>query len=165
MKKLGLALLASVALATASFASGFNPWTPVKAEIKAAYKFVKTITPQELKKWIDEDREFTIFDVREPDEVTAMQIDWVDTDVMPRGKFEFIMASKLEANPKAYDRKNGVFVVVCKKGSRSALVGEKMVKLFGFKNVYVLKGGIWGWLDAGYSVMDNAYHKKLKLAK
>jgi 3-mercaptopyruvate sulfurtransferase SseA len=40
-----------------------------------------------------------------------------------------------------------------------------MVKLFGFKNVYVLKGGIWGWLDAGYSVIDGAYHKKLKLAK
>jgi rhodanese-related sulfurtransferase len=158
-------ILASVAFATVAIAGNFNPWAPVKAEIKAASKYVKFITPQQLKKWIDEDKDFTIFDVREPDEVTAMQIDWVDTDVLPRGKFEFIMASKLHANPNAYDRKNGVFVIVCKKGSRSALVGEKMVKLFGFKNVYVLKGGIWGWLDAGYSVIDNAYHKKLKLAK
>jgi len=165
MKKLGLALLACAAIATASFAADFNPWAPVKAEVKAASKYVKYVTPAELKKWIDEDKDFTIFDVREPAEVTAMQIDWVDTDVLPRGKFEFMMAGKLHANPNAYDRKNGVFVIVCKKGSRSTLVGEKMVKLFGFKNVYVLKGGIWGWLDAGYSVIDNAYHKKLKLAK
>ena len=164
MKKLGIALLASLALTTAAIA-GNNPWAPVKAEIKEASKYVKYITPQTLKKWIDEDRDFTIFDIREPNEITAMQIDWVDTDNIVRGKFEFIMASKLSANPKAYDRKNGVFVVVCKKGSRSTLVAKKMVKLFGFKNVYVLKGGIWGWLDAGYTVKDNAYHKTLKLAK
>jgi len=76
-----------------------------------------------------------------------------------------MLASKLKADPNAYDRKNGIFVIVCKKGNRSTLVGKKMKTLFGFKNVYVLKGGIWGWLDAGYYVIDNAYHKKLKLAK
>lgn len=165
MKKISIAVLAALTMATTSFAGNFDPWKPVKAEIKEASKYVKYITPKELKKWIDEDKDFTIFDIREPDEVTAMQIDWVDTDVMPRGKLEFILASKLKADPNAYDRKNGVFVIVCKKGSRSTLAGKKMKTLFGFKNVYVLKGGIWGWLDAGYTVIDNAYHKKLKLAK
>ena len=152
-------------MATTSFGANFDPWKPVKAELKEASKYVKYITSKELKKWIDEDRDFTIFDIREPNEVTAMQIDWVDTDVMPRGKLEFILAGKLKADPNAYDRKNGIFVIVCKKGSRSTLVGKKMKTLFGFKNVYVLKDGIWGWLDAGYTVVDNAYHKKLKLAK
>ena len=165
MKKISVAVLVALTVATTSFAATFDAWKPVKAEIKEASKYVKCITAEELKKWIDEDKDFTIFDIREPNEVTAMQIDWVDTDVMPRGKLEFILASKLKADPNAYDRKNGVFVIVCKKGSRSTLAGKKMKTLFGFKNVYVLKGGIWGWLDAGYSIIDGAYHKKLKLAK
>ena len=165
MKKISIAILTALTMTTTSFANSFDPWKPIKAELKEASKYVKYITPKELKKWIDEDKDFTIFDVREPKEVTAMQIDWTNTDAIPRGKFEFILARKLKTNPNTYDINNGIFVVLCRTGSRATLAAKRIKTLFGFKNVYVLKGGIWGWLDAGYSIIDGAYHKKLKLAK
>ncbi len=47
--------------------------------------------------------------------------------------------------------KEGVYLVYCQAGFRSAKAGEKMLTL-GFKEVYNLSGGIKEWRNAGYLI-------------
>jgi len=147
MKKIFTALGLSIVLSSSLFAIS-GPYADVFiSQVKKNAKYVKYITPQTLNKWIEEDRDFAILDVREPDEWHAGEIDWPEYYEIPRG-FADVMAAKGALNPKK------VYVVVCATGGRATLVGGELVKLYNFKNVYVLKGGIKKWLKDGYYVIN-----------
>ena len=155
---LALPLMASTPAYVAQINKGF------KLQTQEAAKYVKYITPKTLKKWMDENKNFTIIDVREKDETTAIQIDWPDTDFIPRGVLEDRIHEKVNINPSLFNP-NDVYVMLCRTGHRATLAGANLVKYFHFKHVYVLKGGIFAWVKAGYPVVDGRYFLKFKLAK
>ena len=166
--KTGKMLLASVLMAlplmaaTPGYVAQINKG--FKQETKDAAKYVKFITPAQLHNWIKKNKIFTIIDVREKSETTAMQIDWPDSDFIPRGVLEDKIHGAVNVDPSAFNP-NHVYVMVCRTGHRATLAGAELVKYFHFKHVYVLKGGILGWLKAGYHVIDGRYFLPLKLVK
>jgi rhodanese-related sulfurtransferase len=165
--KFGKLLLASAAvvlplMATPSYVAQINKG--FKQETLDAARYVKFISPATLHKWMQENRNFTIIDVREKSETTAMQIDWPSTDLIPRGVLEDKIHEDVNINPNTFNP-NHVYVMVCRTGHRATLAGAVLVKYFHFKHVYVLKGGILGWLKAGYHVIDGRYFLPLKLVR
>ncbi|GAB6045305.1 hypothetical protein JCM11957_09030 [Caminibacter profundus] len=155
MKKLVASLGLGIVLSSSLFALSGSYAHIFKSEVKANAKYVKYITPEELKKWIDADKDFAIIDVREPSEWQAGEIDWPEYNEIPRGLAD-VMVAKGALKP------NNTYVIVCATGGRATLVGGKLVKLYGFKHIYVLKGGLKGWLKAGYSVVNKLGELKAK---
>ena len=143
MKKALIAL--SVVFSVNAFALSGPLASVFKKEVKENAKYVQYITPKELKSWMDKDKDFVILDVREPDEVASGVIDWVELETIPRGLVDVKAAV-------GYLKPNNTYVVVCKTGGRATLIGAKLHKLYGFKHIYVLKGGIKAWMKKGYII-------------
>ena len=157
MKKLITAGILSLGLLFA-----YNPLDGVKAQKAAALKIVGNsfISAKTLKKWIAEDKDFQIIDVREANEWNAGQIDFVDTINLPRGKvYAGVKSGALKPNK--------TYVLVCRTGHRALLAAATLKKWYKFKHAYVLKGGIKAWIQSGGTI-TNSLHLgpvKIKLAK
>ncbi len=121
----------------------------LNAECHYYEKYINYINPDQLNKWMKEDKDFTIVDVRSVDEMKAGEIDWPDTDEYPRGDVA-VYAAMGALKP------NHIYVFVCATGHRAVLAGAELVRWFGFpkKNIYVLRGGINGWLRSGNYVIN-----------
>ena len=48
--------------------------------------------------------------------------------------------------------KDQAFVLVCRSGNRTGIVGDFLSKQLGFKNVYHLQDGIKSWIKEGKEV-------------
>ncbi len=143
MKLLHVLLVAS--MATGLYAKDVAPnpiGVKVKAMVAASKKAIKVVEPKALNDMIKAEKDFVLIDVREPDEVAAGKIDALDYKSIPSGLLPFKI--------KAF-KTNKHIVIYCKKGGRAALA-TKLVQDLGYTNVYNLKGGIMGWLKAGYPV-------------
>jgi len=153
MKKLLIAGLISISTLLA-----YNPIDYVKAQKAAALKIVGNhfITVKTLKKWINEDKDFQIIDVREPDEWNAGQIDYIETINLPRGKL-YAGVKKGALKP------NKTYVVVCRTGHRALLAAATLYKWYHFKNVYVLKGGIKAWINSGGIITNHLHLGPIKI--
>jgi len=153
MKKLLIAGLISISTLLA-----YNPIDYVKAQKAAALKIVGNhfITVKTLKKWINEDKDFQIIDVREPDEWNAGQIDYIETINLPRGKlYAGVKTGALKPNK--------TYVVVCRTGHRALLAAATLYKWYHFKNVYVLKGGIKAWINSGGIITNHLHLGPIKI--
>ena len=132
--------------------SAYNPLDGVKAQKQAALKIVGNnfINAKTLKKWIQEDKEFEIVDVREPNEFAAGHIDFIETIHVPRGVlYAAVKNGALKPNK--------TYVLVCRTGHRALLAAATLKKWYNFKKVYVLKGGIKAWIKNG-GVIENSLH-------
>ena len=145
MKKLILTGLLSAGLLFA-----YNPLEGVKAQKQEALKIVGNhfVDVKTIKKWMAEDREFEIIDVREPAEFLAGHIDYIETLLVPRG----VLYSAVK---KGRIKPNKTYVVVCRTGHRALLATATLMKWYKFKNTYVLKGGIKAWIQDG-GIIENA---------
>ncbi len=153
MKKLVMAGLLSVGLLFA-----YNPLNGVKAQKQAALKVVGNhfITVKTLKKWIANEKDFQIIDVREPAEWNAGQIDYIETINLPRGVlYGGVKSGAL--NP------NKTYVMVCRTGHRALLAAATLMKWYHFKNVYVLKGGIKAWIQDGGIILNSLHLGPVKV--
>ncbi len=119
-----------------------------KAEGASAVKVTKGLTDTELIKWMKQDKNFILVDVREPKEVAAGTILWVDWKAIPRGMVAPAIGKKLALRP------GQTVVFYCKLGARSALVAQEVAKFYGFKNAYYLKVGIMGWIKDGHDISN-----------
>ncbi len=92
---------------------------------------VKSLTAPELKKWIDENRKFELFDVRTDEERNIAKLD---------------RARALDDDAEALRSidKNTPVVLMCHHGMRSRNAAERLLR-DGFKQVYNLEGGIDAW--------------------
>ena len=117
-----------------------------KAYAKSSLAATKGITVKELDAWIKQGKVFTLVDVREPKEVAAGKIHAADFKAIPRGMVVPTAGKNMAFSP---DR---VVVFYCKVGTRSALVAQEMEKVYGYKNLYYLKGGTKAWMKAGYAI-------------
>ena len=109
-----------------------------------AKKEAGEITPQVLKKMIDNEKEVIILDVRESEQRAEGQIYADDFYAITRGNLEFYIGNKIK-------NKDIVIVTYCRGGSRGALAAQTLRHL-GYKNATNLKGGLKAWAKAGYPI-------------
>lgn len=96
---------------------------------------MKEIEPTELKKWMDENENFELIDVREQDEYDFANISGI---LIPMGQ----VPERVEDIPK--DKK---VVVMCRSGKRSANIINYLESSHGYENLHNLKGGILAYSD------------------
>jgi adenylyltransferase/sulfurtransferase len=96
-----------------------------------------TITPKQLKEWIDDGENIELIDVREVNEYEIVSIP--GARLIPKN--EFLMGTALEGLPQ--DKK---IVLHCKTGVRSAEV-LAVLKSAGFADAVHVGGGVIGWVN------------------
>ena len=94
---------------------------------------MKEITVQELKQWIDEEKDFQLVDVREQHEYDFCNL-----------KGDFIPLATILDDPDKISKDKPV-VVHCRSGARSANAILALSERFGYSNLLNLKGGILAW--------------------
>ncbi len=99
------------------------PLPEYKQLVEEAKREIKEIDPAELKRMQQARENFTLIDVREPDEVAEGKIDTITAD------------------------KDQPIVCYCGGGGRSALAAQSLKKM-GFRNVMSLAGGYKGWKNS-----------------
>lgn len=105
---------------------------------------IPSISPQEVKKQLDEGAAITLFDVRRPDEIERGVI---ASDVL---NYNF-SDSNFKENLAELD-KDETYYVYCHSGGRSSKTVQ-MMKEMGFTNVYNVDGGITKWESDGLKVV------------
>jgi rhodanese-related sulfurtransferase len=115
------------------------PLPEYKQIVDEAKREIKEITPTDLKNMQQKKEDFTLIDVREPDEVAAGAIEGAKP--LPRGMLEY----KIDT---ITTDKNEPIVCYCGGGGRSALAAQSLKKM-GYKNVMSLAGGYKGWEKSG----------------
>ena len=115
------------------------PLPEYKQLVDEAKREIKEIDPTELKRLQQSRQNFTLIDVREPDEVAEGAI--AGSEALPRGQLE------LKIDTITSDKDQPI-VCYCGGGGRSALAAQSL-KRMGFKNVMSLAGGYKGWKDSG----------------
>ncbi|MFX4291282.1 adenylyltransferase/sulfurtransferase MoeZ [Streptomyces bohaiensis] len=96
-----------------------------------------TITPRQLKEWMDDGEKIDVIDVREPNEYEIVSIP--GARLVPKN--EFLMGTALQDLPQ--DRR---IVLHCKTGVRSAEV-LAVLKNAGFGDAVHVGGGVIGWVN------------------
>ncbi|MFA6542317.1 MAG: rhodanese-like domain-containing protein [Bacteroidota bacterium] len=96
---------------------------------------IKEVTVRELKRMMDEKKDFQLIDVREPDEFEFCNI---GGELIPMGQLV-----------NSIDRisKEKMTVFLCRSGVRSARAVGALQQRFGFMNLYNVTGGILAWSD------------------
>jgi adenylyltransferase/sulfurtransferase len=95
-----------------------------------------TITPLELREWLDSGKSIDLIDVREPAEWEIVRIP--GARLVPKG--EFVDGTALAGLPQ--DKQ---VVLYCKTGVRSA-EALAAVKAAGFRDAVHVQGGVTGWV-------------------
>ena len=111
------------------------PLPEYKQMVDEAKREIKEIDAAELKRMQQSPGEFTLIDVREPDEVAEGAI--AGAKSLPRGQLEY----KIDTITADKERP---IVCYCGGGGRSALAAQSL-KRMGFKKVMSLAGGYKGW--------------------
>jgi sulfur-carrier protein adenylyltransferase/sulfurtransferase len=96
---------------------------------------MKEITASELKKLIDEKKDYQLIDVREEYEFDEVNI---NGELIPMGE--------VLNNVEKIDKLKQV-IVHCRSGKRSETVINALEKQHGYTNLYNLKGGILAYLE------------------
>jgi rhodanese-related sulfurtransferase len=121
--------------------------------LASAKKWTKYITPEDLKKKIDNEDDLYMLDIREPYMIPEGSIEGMENVAIPRGLLEFEVEDKIE-------NKKALVVVYCRSGKGAALSAQMMKEQLKYKNVVYLKGGLDAWLEAGYSVFSHLHYEK-----
>jgi len=103
--------------------------------LKTVERPVKEISVRELYDWQVRGEDFQFIDVREPHEYDIVNL---GAQLIPLGT--------VSEHADKIDQKKKV-VIHCKTGSRSAKAIRELEDKFGFKNLYNLKAGIFGYID------------------
>ena len=96
---------------------------------------MKSLTPQELKSWLDEGKTFQLIDVREEHEREICSI----------GGESIPMATII--NKANAIRTDCPVVIHCRSGKRSSSVIDALERHHGFDNLYNLNGGILAYAE------------------
>jgi len=117
--------------------------------IKTAQKEVGQMSARELKKLLDDGKDVIVLDVRESKQRAEGQI---PSDEMNEENFIAITRGNLEWRVKnLIEDKNMLIVTYCRSGGRGALAA-KVLRKMGYKKATTLKGGLKGWVKAGYAI-------------
>lgn len=115
----------------------------------------KTVTREELKKWIDAGKDFVLIDV-----LTQMSF---EQQHLPGAKHADVRQPDfLSEAEKLAPEKNKIVVVYCSNFScqLSTTAANKLASAE-YTNVYHFKGGLADWQDAGYQFEGSASKEKV----
>ena len=137
MKKLVLIIATIAVLFSCNKIENFNS---AEEMVALAGTNIESISVENLKTKIDSFEMFNLIDVREPSEHNHGYIP--GSVNIPRGLIEFNIGNQefWESTGFYYPEKTELFILYCKKGSRSILAADALKKL-GYKNVFVIDGG------------------------
>ncbi len=141
MKKI---LIFIVAICVFSSCDNQTTFSSVDEMVEMATNNVSIIKVEDLKSMIDSMAMFNLVDVREPNE---HNFGYIPGSVnIPRGLLEFNIASEefWEGTGFYFPEKTELFILYCKKGSRSILAAETL-KTLGYDNVKIIDGGWKEW--------------------
>lgn len=116
----------------------------------------KQLTREELKKWIDEKKDFALIDVLAGASFEARHL--------PNAKNAFVKENDfLGKVEKLISNKETIVVVYCASFTcqLSPLAADKLVEA-GYTNVYDFKGGLADWQGAGYSFDGEVAKEKVE---
>ncbi len=102
---------------------------------RAQLRQVKEVTVQELQTFLETGKDIQLIDVREPYEYVISQIGG-----------ELIPVASVSGSASRISR-NKTVIIHCRSGIRSADAIRELEDLFGFDNLYNLKGGILAWAN------------------
>jgi len=130
--------------------------------IKPAQKEVGQMTAQELKKLLDDGEDVIVLDVREAKQRAEGNIPSDDFNkenfiAITRGNLEWKVQDKIKDT-------DALIVTFCRSGGRGALAAQVLRQL-GYKKATTLKGGLKGWVKAGYPIQTGLGLMVLKKAK
>jgi len=119
-----------------------------------AFGDFKGLSPKMLQDKID--KNIVLIDIRTPPE-------WKELGVVPTSKkimfFDekgnYDVQSWLNEFSKYVKDKNQAFVLICRSGNRTSLVGEFLSKQMGYENVFHLEHGIKSWIRENRKVEKN----------
>jgi len=119
-----------------------------------AFGDFKGLSPKMLQDKID--KNIVLIDIRTPPE-------WKELGVVPTSKkimfFDekgnYDVQSWLNEFSKYVKDKNQDFVLICRSGNRTSLVGEFLSKQMGYENVFHLEHGIKSWIRENRKVEEN----------
>jgi len=114
------------------------PMPEFKQIVDEARRLIQEIGPRDLARMQQAGEDFTLIDVREPDEHAKGTIAGAVT--MPRG----ILERDID---QVTSDKNRKIVLYCAGGLRSVLAAQSL-KSMGFKDVISLSGGYRGWVQS-----------------
>ena len=114
------------------------PMPEFKQIVDEARRLIQEIGPRDLARMQQAGEDFTLIDVREPDEPAKGTIAGAVT--MPRG----ILERDIDQGTSDKNRK---IVLYCAGGLRSVLAAQSL-KSMGFKDVISLSGGYRGWVQS-----------------
>ena len=160
MKKLTTKLLLVALLASTS--SLMAEPLPKMSLIKPAQKEVGQMAAQELKKLLDDGEDVIVLDVREAKQRAEGNIPSDDFNkenfiAITRGNLEWKVQNKIKNT-------DALIVTFCRSGGRGALAAQVLRQL-GYKKATTLKGGLKGWVRAGYPIQTGLGLMVLKKAK
>src|SRR5262245_34840808 len=101
----------------------------------------QSITPSDLKHWLDTQATCAYVDVREPGEYNSTHIP--GTSLVPRRELEFRMRRLVPYQ--------GTLVVVCDDDGQRATLAAATLERMGYSRVHVLDGGINRWTTVGHA--------------
>lgn len=117
--------------------------------VDEALKQVKTISPDEAKKLLDEDK-CNLIDIRDSNELqTTGKIDKALN--ISRGLLEFALNSESQFIQNNNIDLNNEIVLFCAAGGRSALAAKTLQEM-GFKKVSHIKGGFSAMKSKGFKI-------------
>lgn len=132
---------------------GFFLYTGFNTPSKAFGEYIEhefetpSISPQDLNKWVQEGKDYVIFDSRTPEEHQRGTIP--GSHSMPGAEL-VLRLPELVTNP------NTLVVVNCAGRTRS-IIGTQSLRNIGFKNkVVALRNGTMGWKLAGFDIECNS---------
>lgn len=127
-----------------SFADLAGAQTAFDRKLKSLYRnSVPTITVAELASLLEANKAPAVLDIRSPEEFGISHIR--TAEFLDYGSFNTRMVNKFN--------KDSAIIVYCSVGYRSERIGEKL-RAAGFKNVRNLYGGIFQWVNQGYTVVN-----------
>ncbi|RXJ81178.1 rhodanese-like domain-containing protein [Arcobacter sp. F2176] len=119
-----------------------------------AFGDFKGLSPKMLQNKID--KNIILIDIRTPPEWEELGIVPASKKIMffdEKGKYD--VQSWLNQFSKYVKDKNQAFVLICRSGNRTSLVGEFLSKQMGYKNVFHLEHGIKSWIKENRKIEKN----------
>jgi len=98
------------------------------------YSNVKQITSDELKKIFENNEDITLIDIRSKEQFEAFHLKSINISI-----------ENLLNKPQIIEKAKKV-LIICEMGTNSMRIIENLEKLYNFKNLYNLKGGIQSWI-------------------
>lgn len=131
-------------------------WPPRLASAEAVPSEVSFIHPEDLKRRLDLGEEILVGDVRRRDSYDKLHL---------AGAVSLPMDDHSTWGPKLLEDQWLVLYCACESDESSAQAAREIQKVYGHSRVMVLRGGLGGWVEAGYPIVERKLPASLQRVK